>query len=353
MRVSMSAVAALAVTGLVFGQSPVPRPMAPTCPASCPAPVNRDADVLIEAEATIVRLTSECLASLELFADDGQPGQQCFLTDCQARKLLDKVKGQRGCDVLAAPRVTTQDGQTAQVQIGGQQSFVRAVRLSLCDGQIKVEPEHQQVDCGLGLQLTPRLSADHRFVQLAVGVEQSQPNMDRVVARRVVIDDDELTLQQPCVEQRQMQTVVAIPCGQSMFLTLGEPSGQEECVQSKIPYIARLFQNHDSSCRLCLLVTPRVVAHEPCQVVARPAPMPPMVLPAPVMPEFVMPPMKVAQPLPQVIMQTRAEVPAPSADLDKAMRKYQKACKNGDSDKAYKWASRCLEIDPMCFSRDR
>jgi hypothetical protein len=174
---------------------------------------------------------------------------------------------------------------------------------------------------GAQMVMLPTVSADGRFVRLAVKTRISTAAPTQPAGYRVTIaaeDDPDgesartETVRRPAVNVQQSDATVSFPVGRTLLLHLGASSPDEH--------------------PLIVMLTPTVIATPP--VACPPPPVP--------CPAFA------AQPAPVV-----EEQAAPPADtkLAKLLAKYRQACSAGDAAKARKLADRCLAIDPTCFGK--
>ena len=234
--------------------------------------------------------------------------------------------------------------------------------------------------CVAGFHMTalPRVSADRRYVQVALNLDQCEQSPASEVSSRCIA------------------TTACIPDGGTVLISgLKKMSVvRRECcppVVSRIPYVNRLFTNvgYGRENRLeFVLVTPRIVVVEekaeqrPCTT-TQAITMPPAVLPCPVpcapmagmtLPSghyLEHPPQYTTQwgpcPLPCELMppqtcpvqQASCTVCLPPAlgrqagVLAELLKAYDEACVEGKTAEAKKYARAALLIDPTCFSKKR
>jgi type II secretory pathway component GspD/PulD (secretin) len=112
----------------------------------------------------VFEAAEEVLASLGMDsfkADSKESSLQGVLTAAESGVLLKALKATPGVDVLSAPRVITLDGRQAQIQ----------------DTQLKTVPGcSEPVSIGPMINLLPRLSEDHKSVEVTVQVQLNLPN---------------------------------------------------------------------------------------------------------------------------------------------------------------------------------
>jgi hypothetical protein len=281
--------------------------VAATAAPPAPAPA-------VEADVMVVRLSpagaqTACLA----------PGKgDRIFNDEQARGLLTALASDGNGQILLAPKLMTLDGQPATFVVGRPLGRACSTTQTTVGGEPPAGPERGCVVMGTTVSFTPRLSSDRQSVELDVFARMIEPacgtvaaaggrkfNADSVNAKRVV------------------------PFGSTLCLDLPQPAPAEAAERPS---------------HVCVLVTPRV-----CSTASTTAP--------PVLPVVAAtPPMRLPECVPTT---TCDEPPAPEADpppaanrkLAKLMAKYDRACADGDVEKARKWALRCLEIDPTCFGK--
>lgn len=327
-----SLVAVLAFAGFAIAEQPrPPLPRYPSVPfrdggLMCSSPCN---ETMIRAEVTIVRLHPETMKALELWQPCDQPGQKCLLTACQVRKVLDQIKADDRCEILSSPQVVALDGQRAVISI------------SSAEGE------------GFECALMPRISLDHKFVQMAISSEHREA-MHKDCEGRCPGDDDSITLKESMIKLFQMDTIVTVPKGQSVMIETCRPQSTNRYV-----YQAGSFFNVNvvASCErhVCVIVTPSEMDSQACA-----SPMPLMVDCGGQCQVAVSAPPIMAYPCP--VTHAIAFVPAQECEeprrpanptLTKLMAKYEQACADGDTEKARKLARRCLDIDPTCFTKER
>lgn len=359
---SIIVVAALA--GIAVAQRPMPQmavpPMAACPPVAPPVAAIRcygpgsmqcalpNNETMVRAEVMILRIHPEALKAMELWDDCDRPGQSCCLTKCQVNKVLELTKEDNRCEVLSSPQVITLDGQQAQVCIESAGST------------------------GMQFSLTPRVSLDHKFIQVAMSTEH------KVVEKHCCGDscatkcDDDNACQRRTVHIHQMQTIMTVPTGKSVMMEMYRTEPNENRVSvldngppvlTKVPYINRLFKDsvEYEGGTVCVIVTPT----ECNDRMIRAQPMPPVaatgvnqcqvIVPAPPMMRC---PVDCTHPCIPPQQQQSEMVPPPqqrdeNPRLMELMDRYARACEAGDLEKARKLAKRCLDIDPTCFMRDQ
>ncbi|HKI34668.1 MAG TPA: hypothetical protein VKA46_22620 [Gemmataceae bacterium] len=294
-----------------------------------------------------------------------------FLNDQQVTRLLDAVNGEQRADVMQAPKVTMLDGQMAHVDCTDRQPFVTGCEVVQHDGQPLVIPKTEDVVTGFRMSACPKISADRRFVQLKLEINQTDLASTVVPLSpvTVLLKDDQgkplpLTqfLQQPKVNTLHIDKTLTIPDGGTVLFgglkKVSEgPNQYGPPVLSKVPYVNRLFKTVGYSREaqmVYVLVTPRVIVNEedePRQTAIR-------CKDAPV--GCAAPPKMVTE-LEKELAEESESVERTCADLgcsrEKVLREllkaYEEACAAGQTREAAKFAHAAITLDPTCFLKRR
>jgi general secretion pathway protein D len=207
-----------------------------------------------------------------------------FLNDAQVSRFMKAAQGDCRTNVMQAPKITTFNGQAANLDITDRQNYVTGVNQVEREGQVMCEPRTETFSTGLRLSVRPVISADRRAVSLTVSasltnldtpavplfpVEMPVPTReaDGSPGRPVVFRQ---FIQQPKFTTLALDRTLKIPDGQTALLSgwTQERETRNEYgppVLSKIPYVNRLFNNvgYARTREHCLvLVTPRIIVQE-------------------------------------------------------------------------------------------
>jgi len=220
-----------------------------------------------------------------------------FLSDIQVYMFMEAAQGDRRINVMQAPKVTVFNGQTAIIQVQGQQFFMINITPSFTPfGNLIFTPNNVPFPLGVTLRVTPVVSADRRFVRLNL-----VPTMTNLTDATVplfpvqfpvplsLFGPGNLTtqgppeglfqmfFQQPSFTSITVSTTVNVPDGGTVLMgglkTLSE--GRSEFgppILSSIPYLNRLFKNVGygrEAQSLMLMVTPRIIINEEEEMIFR------------------------------------------------------------------------------------
>lgn len=224
-----------------------------------------------------------------LGADGGLSLGLAFLSDIQVFMFLEAAQGDRRTHIMQAPKITVFNGQTANINVQDVMFFLTGVAVVQAGSQTFFVPQNNPFPIGVGMQVTPVVSADRRFVRVNLQPQLSNlispniplipvqipipqlfdgPNGQGVIAGQPVIF--QMFFQQPAFTTININTTVNVPDGGTVLLggmkTLAE--GRNEFgppILSKIPYLSRLFRNtafgRDAQ-SIMILVTPRIIINE-------------------------------------------------------------------------------------------
>jgi len=197
-----------------------------------------------------------------------------FLDDVQVDFLMVATQADRRSISLTAPRLTFTNGQTANVFVATQVSFVSDLQPIVGESAVGFDPTVDVVSEGVTLLVEGTISADRRYVTM---------NVDAGVSRIDGFGQEEVTavaggqlvssvttgsfIQLPIVTVTRVQTTVTVPDqgtilmgGQRVITEFDVESGVP--VLSKIPIINRFFTNRIESKEeqtLLILMKPTVL----------------------------------------------------------------------------------------------
>jgi general secretion pathway protein D len=178
-----------------------------------------------------------------------------FLDDIQVDFLVKATQADRRSVQLTAPRLTFTNGQTSNIYVVTQQSFVSDLQPVVSDSAVGFDPELEVVSEGVAMLVEGQVTADRRYVLLNVDTAVSQIEgfaqqaITAVAGGQLVSSDDAQSfIQLPTVTVTRVQTTVTVP-DQGTVLLGGQRLVNETEVEtgvpvlSKIPILNRFFSN--------------------------------------------------------------------------------------------------------------
>jgi anti-sigma regulatory factor (Ser/Thr protein kinase)/Flp pilus assembly secretin CpaC len=182
-----------------------------------------------------------------------------FLDDIQVDFMIQATQADRRSVSLTAPRLTFTNGQTANIYVATQTSFVSDLQPVTSDSAVAFDPTTAVVNDGVVLVIDGVVSADRRYVTLNVDAAISQVRgFDQTEITAAVAGDlsgsgtTGAFIQLPIVSVSRVQTTVTIPDqgtimlgGQRLVSELQVETGVP--VLSKIPILSRFFSNRIDS----------------------------------------------------------------------------------------------------------
>ncbi|GIK19882.1 MAG: hypothetical protein DYG93_12840 [Leptolyngbya sp. PLA2] len=197
-----------------------------------------------------------------------------FLDDIQVDFLVQATQADRRSISLTAPRLTFTNGQTANIYVVTQQSFVSDLEPVVSDSAVGFDPTLDVVAEGVVMLVEGTISADRRYVTLNVDTATSQivdMGSEEVVAvaggQLVSSQIAQSAIQLPIVTVTRVQTTVTVP-DQGTVLLGGQRLVNETEVEtgvpvlSKIPILNRFFSNRIEAREeqtLMILIKPTVL----------------------------------------------------------------------------------------------
>jgi hypothetical protein len=194
---------------------------------------------------------------------------------------------------MQAPKLTAFNGQTAQINVTEDQTFVTGLTANHVNGQVVYTPRVEPITTGLQFAIQPVISADRRFVCVGMKAEQRSvespvPLYPIVTPIRPVEEGDAgkqpimftQFIQQPRLQKQVLEQKLCIPDGGTAIMR----AWRSQCevsnevgvpIVSDIPYLGELFKvvrTHPESATVLVTVTPRVLAVEECEEHKTPAP---------------------------------------------------------------------------------
>jgi general secretion pathway protein D len=203
----------------------------------------------------------------------GVAGQ--FLDDIQVDFLIKATQADRRSSTLTAPRLTLTNGQTSNVYVATQRSFIADLTPVTSESAVGFDPEPGALTEGVVLQVEGVVSADRRYVTLNVDTSVSQAERPfRQVAVTAVAGGQLVNsatassfIELPTINTTRVQTTVTVPDegtvlmgGQRLVTEIEVETGVP--VLSKLPIINRFFTNRIQSKQeqtLLILIKPTIL----------------------------------------------------------------------------------------------
>lgn len=187
----------------------------------------------------------------------GVSGQ--FLDDLQVDFLIKATQADRRTVTLTAPRLTFTNGQTSNIYVATQQSFIADLTPVVADSAVGFDPEPGVVTEGVVMLVDGTVTADRRYVVLNIDTTVGTVDGIRAipvtaVAGGQLVNSDEVgsNVEAPTITVTRVQTTVTVP-DQGTILLGGQRLVTEQEVESgvpvlsKIPIINRFFTNRVES----------------------------------------------------------------------------------------------------------
>jgi type II secretory pathway component GspD/PulD (secretin) len=131
-----------------------------------------------------------------------------FLDDEDVNKIIRATQASEQSTVLTAPRATLRDGEKGSIAVAQQQAYVSGWTEPAAGEKRKAKISTAQT--GVFLDITPHVSADRKYITLAINSRVSQ-----LMQLKSGIWDkapqENLKVQQPIMQEAQVETVISIP----------------------------------------------------------------------------------------------------------------------------------------------
>jgi hypothetical protein len=301
-------------------------------------------DLQIQVEIKVVTMSSAALAGSGLGADflptkdqpDAIRTRMKFLSDDQAAQVL---LSHSEVNTLSAPRMAILNGQEGSVRVGQVEHFLTGVTVQSLNNALLFIPRNEPHETGLEVKVEGTVSADKRFVRLAINGRARDVAVRPVAQIPVTVPVPGFTkdgkpaekapftqfIEDPKFVTRSVNETVTVPDGGTVVFYGGKADFERKIREklpmlADVPVLAELFakdKKETSSDHLLIFATTRIVN-------------------------------------PQAATE---ECDAPCCGkgdrLGKLMAEYAHACKEGKSAEALKLAVECLSIDPTCFGKSK
>lgn len=228
--------------------------------------------VLIEVTIAEVTLNDDLRYGLQWFFNSGNssftfsslatgevasafPGFSYVFSSTDTRVVLNALAEVTDLQVISSPQLMVLDNQSARLQVGDQVPIATQSAVSVSDPEAPIVNAIEFRDTGVILEVTPRVNAGG-LVSLDVRQEVS-----------TVIETTTSDLNSPTIQQRTIESTVAVQSGETIALGgLIQDQDQEATsglpLLSEIPILGHLFKTTSNSKRrteLLVLITPRAV----------------------------------------------------------------------------------------------
>jgi hypothetical protein len=171
------------------------------------------------------------------------------------RELLAKVAADRNAATLATPRITTFNGQSANVQVTNKQPFISGyIHKDPANAASDWVPEYSTLQTGLFLGITATASSDHRYIVPQLKFSLRQFDRYDIAPAPNVPKEKDLLIQVPMLKSTDLETALSIPHGKTAILHVGSVEGDP------------MNNNHNKDVRqLLLLIRPTLIIHREVQ----------------------------------------------------------------------------------------
>jgi hypothetical protein len=236
--------------------------------------------------------------------------------------------------MLTMPKLTVLNGQEGCMNVGEVQHFLTGVNVQTVNGSLVLTPKNEPRELGINAKVRPEVSADGRFIKIAMNVQAHDLVVKPVALVPLTIpvnpvhaDDKKCSpvpftqfLQDPRIVTRTVDETVTLPDGGTVVF-YGGPATTEETVPepsllfADIPVLSEMFAHkatRKETNHLLVFATARAIRPDGD--------------------EFI-------------------QCAGGTGKLPKLMAEYGRACREGNVEEARRLALECLVIDPTCFSK--
>lgn len=228
--------------------------------------------VLIEATIAEVTLNDRLKYGLQWFFENGDfslslsdtaalipaavvPGFNFLYTPTDARIVLSALTSITDVRVISSPQLMVLDNEAARLQVGDQVPIATQSAVSVTDPDAPIVNAIEYRDTGVILDIIPHVNASGLVV------------IDIIQEVSSVVETETSGIDSPTIQQRQIESSVAVQTGETIALGGLIRDGTTNMVNgipglSEIPILGNLFKTTDDRVQrteLLVLLTPRVV----------------------------------------------------------------------------------------------
>lgn len=201
-----------------------------------------------------------------------------FLNDRQVRKLMEAAQGDRRINIMQAPRMVLLNGQAGSVDVTETHFFLTDLEIKRTGDDVSViNPNNEPVKLGFRMTAQPLVSADRRFVRLALKInftDLASANVPLIPIQFPIKGDKtagsnvfQMFLQQPQFSTLALENTVNLPDGNTAVFggfkkTVEVRNESAPTLLSSIPCINRFTRNvgyGTQAMSLFIMVTPRII----------------------------------------------------------------------------------------------
>ncbi len=187
-----------------------------------------------------------------------------YLDDFQVNFMITAVEASTNNTLVNAPRVTVYDGGTAVLFVGSVFDYVADLIPTVSSGAVAYSADIETAQSGVQLQVKATVSADRKYVTLAIQPTLTAPPVFTPFSiavttapttgglGSVVNSSVTATLQLISQQRTALETLVTVPDGGTLLMggqTIAAEAQAEKGVPvlSQIPFLRRLFTNEASA----------------------------------------------------------------------------------------------------------
>lgn len=236
---------------------------------------NKNTEVTVEVKfVSLDESVVEQLKQQGLLEQESKGKDVLALDNAQTKRFMEIVQSDIHINVMQAPRLTTFNGQTAEINLIDEQHFVTGLEIVYREGHIEYRPKSETVHLGWRIDLRSLVSKDRRFVH--VHLDANANNLDSSESPRFPITTPapdgragtvKHYIEKPQITKIRVNRTVVIPDGNTAVLTTGfkqKRVGRVDYgvpVLCDLPFLGRFFRTTGYSCQtlhLLVLVTPHI-----------------------------------------------------------------------------------------------
>lgn len=228
--------------------------------------------VLIEATIAEVTLNDQLKYGLQWFFENGDftfslsdaaalvpsavvPGFNMLFSSRDARVILSALTSITDVQVISSPQLMVLDNESARLQVGDQVPIATQSAVSVADPEAPIVNSIEYRDTGVILDIIPHVNASGLVV------------LDIIQEVSSVVETETSGIDSPTIQQRQIESSVAVQTGETIALGGLIRDGKTNRVSgipilSDIPILGNLFKTTDNKTQrteLLVLLTPRVI----------------------------------------------------------------------------------------------
>lgn len=168
---------------------------------------------IVKIEARFLSVSADFLDRISKEKDFSfDPNKPFFIDDSGLDFIIKATQTHKDAKSLASPTITVHDGETATIMTKTVTDYISGYHEPNEPSQ-KPEPEHDTVETGIELKVTPKITADNKYILLKIDF-----NFSEVTGFNKHLYKDKYEYEEPWIRKRKISSRVVLRKGQTIVI---------------------------------------------------------------------------------------------------------------------------------------